>query len=105
MPSWMAAMADPSTKVAVPTWTAEQPATRNSRASSAVAMPPIPTTGMRTERAAWWARGTAARPPPRPPPPAGPVGEPRPAGGEVDRHPDEGVDGADRVRPLSLDRP
>ena len=37
-----------STKFAVPTWTAVAPAIRNSRASSAVAIPPMPMTGIRT---------------------------------------------------------
>ena len=37
--------------MAVPTWIAEAPATRNSIASSAVAMPPIPTTGASIARA------------------------------------------------------
>ena len=46
--------------VAVPTWTAAQPATRNSSASSAWAIPPIPITGIRTARAAWCARCTAS---------------------------------------------
>src|SRR5438094_561569 len=60
MPSWTSAMARGLTNVAVPTWTAVHPATRNSSASSARMMPPTPSTGMRTERAAWCARCTAS---------------------------------------------
>src|SRR5207302_754352 len=56
IPSCTSAIAFGLTNVAVPTWTAVQPATKNSSASSARAIPPIPITGMRTERAACWPR-------------------------------------------------
>src|ERR1700687_5790490 len=48
MPSCTSAIARGLTNVAVPTWTAEQPATRNSSASSAHVIPPIPITGILT---------------------------------------------------------
>src|SRR6266704_1059870 len=45
--------------MAVPTWTARAPQQRNSRASSPVMMPPMPTTGMRTARASSWTMRSA----------------------------------------------
>ena len=48
-----------STKLAVPICTAWQPAIRNSSASWAEAIPPIPITGIRTARAACHAIRTA----------------------------------------------
>src|SRR5205809_175005 len=59
--------------MAVPTWTARAPQQRNSRASSPVMMPPMPTTGMRTARASSWTMRSATglmAGPERPPLPA-----------------------------------
>ncbi len=51
MPSRTSMAAVGVVKLAVPTWTALAPAMKNSMASSAVVMPPQPTTGMSTARA------------------------------------------------------
>src|SRR5207247_1203600 len=59
--------------MAGPTWTARAPQQRNSRASSPVMMPPMPTTGMRTARASSWTMRSATglmAGPERPPLPA-----------------------------------